>query len=255
MFVDSDLYSADVRLQNARLKLAGLNYAGTVQAINEHGSRMTKFRQGVLNVKAHVTTTLVALIVCSTISVCSNSASAQSRPNGSVAVVDVSYIFKNHNGFKQSMERMKDQVKAFEQTLKGKAEQLKTMREALEDFNAGSPEYKQREQDIARRQAQLQADTQLKQKEFLEAEARLYYKTYNLITKEIASFCAREGFSLVLRYNSEKINSEDRASVLQGVNRAVVYQRNLNITKAILARLNGASPRVSSKPVRRTTGK
>ena len=40
------------------------------------------------------------------------------RRRSPVAVVDVSYIFKNHTGFKGAMESMKKQVEAYEEHLR-----------------------------------------------------------------------------------------------------------------------------------------
>ena len=63
------------------------------------------------------------------------------------------------------------------------------------------------------------------------------------------AFADQAGIDLVLRYNGEKINPEDRASVLQGVNRALVYHRgDLDITNEILDRLN--RQRVFARPTR-----
>jgi Skp family chaperone for outer membrane proteins len=155
----------------------------------------------------------------------------------SVAVVDISLIFKQHDGFKQRMEQMKQQVQAVEDQLKARHQDFESRRQKLATFRAGSEEYKRGEEELARLQAQLQADTQLKRKEFLEQEARVYYEVYTEVSKEIEAFASSHGISLVLRFSADDIDPADRASVLQGVNRPVVFQRNLNITYDILERL------------------
>jgi hypothetical protein len=48
-----------------------------------------------------------------------------------------------------------------------------------------------------------------------------------------------------MRFNSEPMDATKRESVLQGINRAVVYQRNLNITNQIIEILNRQTPRLS----------
>jgi hypothetical protein len=51
-----------------------------------------------------------------------------------------------------------------------------------------------------------------------------------------------------MRYSGEPIDPEDRASILQGVNRALVYHRNLDITDEIIDRVNrGRGPQVSQQ--------
>ena len=169
-------------------------------------------------------------------------ASSAAAPRSSVAVVDISYIFKNHTRFKQQMEGMKGQVKEFEDQLRKRHQAIAQMKETLGEHRPGTPDYKRIEEEIARIASQLQVDTQLKRKEFLEREARVYYNVYTEITNMIAYFAERHSLSLVLRFNSEKIDPQDRQQVLQGVNRAVVFQKNLNITYEVLDRLNRGTP-------------
>jgi len=179
------------------------------------------------------------------------SASAQAPPiaaprpstGTAVAVVDISHIFKNHVRFKQQMEEMKGQVKAFEEHLRQRQKNLTDLQQKLSEYRPGTPEYKQVEEDGARLQSEVQVEAQLKRKEFLEREARVYFNVYNEVVNEISYFAERHGIALVLRFNMDQIDPEDRRSVLEGVNRAIVFQKNLNITYDILERINrGTAP-------------
>ena len=49
-----------------------------------------------------------------------------------LAVIDISYIFKNHSRFKQSMEAMKAEVKAFESTLQQRGQQINDLRKKMQ---------------------------------------------------------------------------------------------------------------------------
>ena len=167
-----------------------------------------------------------------------------------IAVVDISYIFKNHPGFKQQMEQMKAEVQAFEDKLRGRGEQIKALTEQMKAYKSNSPEYKQKEAEILKIQADGQAAATLKKKEFLEKESQIYYSTYNQVVAAIRDFSMKHGIGLVVRFNSEEINSEDRASVLEGINRAVVFQHRLNITNLILESLNRNS--VAAQPAATT---
>ena len=87
-------------------------------------------------------------------------------------------------------------------------------------------------------QSDLQVGVGLKRKEFLEQEARVYYRVYREIEQTVAIFAQRNRIGLVLRFNGDEMKEDDRASVLQGVNRAVVYQQGLDITDLILKQCN-----------------
>ena len=108
-------------------------------------------------------------------------------------------------------------------------------------FKPSSLEYKQMEEELARTQSDLQVKVGLKRKEFLEQEARVYYRVYREVEQAVALFAQRNRIGLVLRYNGDEMKEDDRASVLQGVNRAVVYQSNLDVTNFVLQQLNGNS--------------
>ena len=162
--------------------------------------------------------------------------SVGSRP---VAVVDVSYIFNNYQGFKSRMDAMKKQVQAYEASLKERHATLAKDREQLNLYKPGTADYKKTEQALADKFASLQVDTQLKKKEFLENEAKVYFETYKLVERVIQNYASRTGTGLVLRFSREEMNKNDRNSVLAGVNRAVVFhQPSLDITNEILNELS-----------------
>ena len=172
------------------------------------------------------------------------SAQAQQGGPGSVAVIDISRIFKEHKRFRASLEDMKKDVQAAEASLRKDGDAIKKMVEDLKSgpYAAGSPQYKSAEEAIATRQAQLQLKMNLQKRDFMQQEAQIYYNIYKEVEQEVAYFAQRHRINLVLRYNNIEMKPENREGVLAGVNRAVVYQNNIDITGDILARLNGPTP-------------
>ena len=160
-----------------------------------------------------------------------------------VAVVDISKIFKENQRFKAAMEDIKKKIQDYETIVKTERKQLQDMGEQLKTYNVGSQEYKTLESQVAKRMADLQVRMQLKRKEFLEQEARVYYHAYNEVVDNIREIAERNNIGLVLRFSGEAIDPQKRESVLAGVNRAVVFQHhNLNITRMVLDRLNRSTP-------------
>ena len=159
-------------------------------------------------------------------------------PGTRIAVIDIAAVFKNHEGFKSEMEGMKQDVQAFEAELRQRGKEIESLREQLLGFKVGSSEYKQLEKQIAQRQADGQVETQVKRKEFLDRESKIYYRTYAQINEEVTRFAQRNTISLVVRFNSSEADPENRKAVMELVNRPVVFQQNLNITKNILALVN-----------------
>ena len=194
---------------------------------------------------------LATLVAC--FASLSLSAQAQQSGAGNVAVIDISRIFKEHQRFRASLEDMKKDVEAAEAGLRKDAEDIKKMAQDLKNgpYAAGSPQYKQQEELIATKQAQIQLKMNLQKKEFMEQEAKIYFQVYTEIEKEVAAFAQRYGIDLVLRYNKIDMSPEDRQGVLAGVNRAVVYQNKIDITDDILRRIN---PQVGVRPDTRIPG-
>ncbi|MFO0912444.1 MAG: OmpH family outer membrane protein [Pirellulales bacterium] len=169
---------------------------------------------------------------------------APARPTSEVAVVDVGEIFQNHPLFTSRMEGLKKEVQQYEQQLEAKGKELMAMKQELDTQAAmkGAPEYKVKEEAMARKQADLAVEAQGKRKEFIEREAQLYYDTYNDVQKLVQQYAQAYNIQLVLRFNRIEMKAEDRNTILQGVNRPVVYYNSrLDITDAIVTYLKSTA--------------
>ncbi|MCO6454447.1 MAG: OmpH family outer membrane protein [Pirellulaceae bacterium] len=164
----------------------------------------------------------------------------------SVVVIDVAEVFERHVRFKARMEDIKRDIETFEAELRNEQKQLNAVREELQNYKPGTDAYKRVEERMAAMAADAQVKMQLKRKEFLEQEAKVYFNAYQEVLAAVSQFADRNGISLVLRFNGKEMDPSQRESVLQGVNRAVVFQRNLNITDYIIERLNAGVPQESA---------
>ena len=183
----------------------------------------------------------LAAIIAST-AVMGLSASPTHAQGTNVAVVDVSLIFKHHVRFKQSQEDMRKEVQDFEGEVRQQQTKLQAMQAKLKTFAPGSPDYKTSEEEMANIASGLQVQMQLKRKDFLEKEAKLYSNTYNEVVGAVANFAKKNNIGIVHRFNSEPIDASSPQSVMQGVNRSIVFQQSLNITDFILDDLNRVPP-------------
>jgi Skp family chaperone for outer membrane proteins len=166
-----------------------------------------------------------------------------------VVVIDVAFIYKNHNRFNATMLDIKTDIEQFEAYVRKKQGEFKSLGEAMGILAPNSPDFKKKEEELARMQSDLQVEVGLKRKEFLQQEARVYYRVYKEIEAEVKTFAERNAIHLVLRFNREDdMKEEDRASVLQGVNRAVVFQQGRDITELVLGKLNAGTTKPPTTP-------
>lgn len=178
-------------------------------------------------------------------------APAAAQSTTTIAVIDIAKIFKGHVRFNQMMADIKKDIEEFDGIVKAETAKLKSMSEALASYKTGSLEYKTKEEEIARMSSDLQVKVGLKKKELLEQEARVYYNVYRELETTVARFAQANRITMVLRFNSEEMKEEDRNSVLQGVNRAVVYYHpNLDVTNFVLFELNKYGPQPTAQAPR-----
>lgn len=167
-----------------------------------------------------------------------------------VAVIDVPYIFKNHARFKADINAIKADIDAYKQFVTQEQKKIRAEAEKIEQFNPGTPQYKQIEENVARMKVELQLEGAKRQKDFMEREAKVYFNAYREIEAVVTEFAQRNRIGLVLRFNGEEMDATQRESIMQGINRIVVYQDHLNITNLVLQRLNAQRPRIEEEAKR-----
>lgn len=173
---------------------------------------------------------------------------AQEQANsgtGRIGVLDVAKVFEEHKQFTSAMEKLKAEVQSFDAQMKMKGEALRNEAAGLKQFKPSSPQYTELEGNLAKKDAELKILANQKRKEILDKEAKLYLETYAAVQNMVKRIADANGITLVLRFDSSKIDSTDRASVIKGVNRDIVYQNKLDLTDFVLQQFN---PQSASAP-------
>ncbi|PHY03247.1 MAG: hypothetical protein CK530_02135 [Planctomycetaceae bacterium] len=170
-------------------------------------------------------------------------------PATHVAVIDVGYIFKNHTRFKLSMDKMKDEVMAAENDLKSERDRINGLVEQIKGFNAGTPEYKKLEAEVAKAQGEFNVNAQLQKKDFMDREAKVYLQVYTEIEKSVAQFAREHRIAIVHRFDGESIDNSDRNQILRGITKPIVYlESGIDITPDVLKMLNGPAVAGAAAP-------
>jgi Skp family chaperone for outer membrane proteins len=180
-----------------------------------------------------------------------NPAGANAEKHG-IAVVDVSYIFKKHDRFRATMEAMKKEMTDTEAELKADRDKIQQMEEQRNTYNAGAPEYKQLDEELARSMADFNLKMTRLRKSFLEREAKVYYQTYLEVNEAVKYYATRHNIGVVIRFNGEPVDPNRREDVLREINKPVVFQNQIDITPDVLMLLNRdgqqAAPQIGRPP-------
>jgi Skp family chaperone for outer membrane proteins len=162
----------------------------------------------------------------------------QNAPTHGVAVVDISYIFKNHARFKAAMDGMKKEMEGIEAQLKSKRDQIAAIEAERNKFNPGNEQYKQLDDQLARNMAEFNLEMGRIRKDFLDREAKEYYKTYLEVVDAVRVYATQRNIGLVIRFNGDEVDPNRREDVLREINKPVVFQNRVDITGDVLQLLN-----------------
>lgn len=192
--------------------------------------------------KRLVSAALMAAVVaaCSALTA---QAQGTAPPRPTVAIIDLSYVFKNYTKFNEMTAGMKRQVEAADAQLKGRQEELKKIAEQFSSLPLGSPERNKLEEQATQMDADIKVEIATQRKDFLRQEAQIYYNVYQEVQDTIKTYCERNGILLVMRFNGEPPDPNNPQEVMQDLNKAVVYyHRAIDITFPIKEALEAAHP-------------
>ena len=179
-------------------------------------------------------------------------AATAAAPSGTnVALVDVSFIFRSCPRVKQAFESIQKQAEEYQAHMRQEEANLKKVQEQMQEFKPGTPEFKERDEALAKKVSELQLQGRKKQQELAELEAHLYYDTYKEIETRIAEFSIRRRIGLVMRFSRDKMTPDDGNSIKQGLSKLVVWHGGLDITNFILEGMNAegaAAPSTGEVP-------
>lgn len=154
-----------------------------------------------------------------------------------VAVVDIAKVFEAHPTFKSQLDALQQQAQSADLDLESQKKDLSQQSQQLAELDPGSLDYRQLETNLARHSADLQVHVRQVKKDLLLREARQYFTTFTEIQQAVERVARKHGIGLVLRFDSRTMDPSDPQSVMQGMNRAVVLQRNLDITGLVIEEL------------------
>lgn len=195
--------------------------------------------------KTQVLATLVALTVAASAGnqqvQAQSSASANATKVG-VAVIDINYIFNEYKKHTSAMDSMKEEIRTLDGQLQAEKQKIiEAEKQKMELYKPGTSEFRQMDEKVVQMKADFQVKTTQMRKEVAEQEATIYYQTYREVDQAIKYYAKQQGISLVLRFNGDDADPNNRDSILRSINKTVHYQDQIDITPDVLGLLNRAA--------------
>jgi Skp family chaperone for outer membrane proteins len=161
---------------------------------------------------------------------------AQQASAPPIVVLDMTKVFKSHPRYVAEMADLKAKVTAAETAAQKDKAAILARKEQLQraTLSATSPEYRQQEEEIMQLEMNLSKRVQMQKKELFLQEVTINFSIYQEIMAHVERYCTAYNISMVVRYNSEKLDKEHPESLLQLMNQPVVYQKGIDITQIIM---------------------
>ena len=207
--------------------------------INKNYKSFTIFtsNQGGLTLKSSLKIT--ALVVCAFS--LAGTLNAQNSNGGMVAVLDVAKVFEGNEVFNNRMEAIKAEANQFKSEMEAEQVAIQQQAEGLKTLNQGSPEFNSLQAELEQKTATLRTKAQQTNTALLNKEAKIYYDTYQQMQTVVADLASKYNITLVIRWDSKPIDPAKRDEVIKGVNRNIVYQKDLDLTSLVIDNMRAVS--------------
>lgn len=173
-----------------------------------------------------------------------------------IGLVDMARVFKEYNKFEDMRAALKAEMETALAEAKKIASDAEKVKEELKLLKVGSAEYIKRESDLAQLSSDFETKRKIANVTYQRKEAEIFQDIYVDAVGVIKLYAEHFKYSMVMRFNSAALDKNDQASVVNGLNKLVIYHRPQDdITDAVIDYLNRkytptnpAAPRAATKP-------
>ncbi|MFN0054323.1 MAG: OmpH family outer membrane protein [Planctomycetales bacterium] len=156
-----------------------------------------------------------------------------------IGLIDMAFVFEEYDKVKVLREDLKDAHEEAETKGKEKYRAIQELKQELSNFKEGAPDYVSRESKLASLASQFETFRQVTKRELARKEAKLVHTVYLEIQDAVEKLAKHNGYTMVLRFSREELNSTDPQKVAQVLARPVIYHRKRDdMTDAVLKMLN-----------------
>lgn len=170
-----------------------------------------------------------------------------------IAVVDISFIFKNYPVFTQQIDKLKQEMETADGTLRAQRDSLVAMEEQRNALKPGSPEFKTLDESLAHKKAEFSIQQGKVRRDFMEKEAQVYHYCYTQVSAKVKDYADKNQIGLVLRFTGEDNPgqapaTQDREAVMRMIMNPIIHQSAIDITPDVLMTLGVDVRKLPAQP-------
>jgi Skp family chaperone for outer membrane proteins len=186
----------------------------------------------------------IALAVAAAVGFWHHNASAQapSGPASKIGVVEMVRVFNECDQWKAINAQLQQQGEAHQREVSKRQEEIAAKKAELAAYHPDTPEWTKCNEEVMKLQISAQVWAGLEKNRFETLKKMWVEKNYEHVTSAVAAEAKARGLELVIVRDEIEPDTDDSSRMFaQIINRKVVYyDPRLDITDAVLARLNEA---------------
>jgi Skp family chaperone for outer membrane proteins len=157
-----------------------------------------------------------------------------------IALVDMAEVFKQSEEFKTRRAALKQSVANYTTNARKKFTEVNELMKQLRQKPAGSVEAQKLNKQILAKKAALTASNASQKLQFLTRESEIYKAMYLEVQKKADRVARKNGFTLVLRFNSKKVSEvTSTKGIISRMNNLIIsHDKSINITNKVIQELN-----------------
>ncbi len=164
-----------------------------------------------------------------------------------MALVDLERLGTNYVRAKYLRDQIRKDKEAAEGNVRKESAEIEKEKEKLKEFRPNTREFKQLEEQLAQRVAELNVRIKILQRDFQEREQRSFYQLFVEISDEVKRYADAKGIQLVMQYSSEPVDPNAPETMQRHLQKSFVYLNGPDITEPILQELNRRAVHTAGK--------
>jgi outer membrane protein len=175
-----------------------------------------------------------------------------------IGLLDIGYIFERYEKLKMREEDSKNEITDAQKKAESYVNRIREKQQEIKGFKEDSEDFIKREKEINKLMAEFDTFKKSTERDMVRKRAKMYHEAYMEVQDVVDRACEKYGYTLILRFTREDLNSTDPQKVMQGLQRSVIWSRpNDDLTEPVLNALNkkygGGSPSTTG-PQKKTSG-
>jgi Skp family chaperone for outer membrane proteins len=155
-----------------------------------------------------------------------------------VAVLRLDKIFRDNPRLQERLVPLKAEAAELDRTVQLRQAEIENIQARLARTPAGSAEFEKLQLQLAKLRTELQLFVNRERQKLQTREGRALLDVYRQVEEVLAAYCKERGIRLVLRHQDIPEGDEPNLqTVMNALNRGVLYSEGIDITDDILQRL------------------